>query len=64
MADALTHRGPDDEGVWADDAGAAVLGFRRLAILDLSANGHQPMESADGRFGLGLGKAREAVRSL
>lgn len=50
MAETLRHRGPDDEGVWCDpDAGFAV-GFRRLAILDLSPAGHQPMRSADGRW--------------
>lgn len=50
MAAAVEHRGPDDAGVWLDaDAG---LGFahRRLAIVDLSPHGHQPMRSADGRF--------------
>jgi asparagine synthase (glutamine-hydrolysing) len=45
----LRHRGPDDEGVWSNDTGVA-LGHTRLSILDLSALGHQPMSSADGRF--------------
>ncbi|HEU4630935.1 MAG TPA: asparagine synthase (glutamine-hydrolyzing) [Gemmatimonadaceae bacterium] len=50
MTDALRHRGPDDAGAWADvDAGVA-LGHRRLSIIDLSAEGHQPMRSASGRF--------------
>jgi asparagine synthase (glutamine-hydrolysing) len=50
MAATLHHRGPDDEGVWSDlDAGVA-LGSRRLAVVDLTAEGHQPMESASGRF--------------
>jgi asparagine synthase (glutamine-hydrolysing) len=45
----LNHRGPDDRGVWFNDAGVA-LGFARLSIVDLSPSGHQPMRSADGRF--------------
>lgn len=43
MADTLRHRGPDDQGVLV--CGAAGLGHRRLSILDLSAAGHQPMQS-------------------
>jgi asparagine synthase (glutamine-hydrolysing) len=50
MAATLVHRGPDDDGAWVDDAAGVALGFRRLAILDLSPAGHQPMESADGRW--------------
>lgn len=50
MADTIPHRGPDDAGVWADPSGRASFGFRRLAILDLSAAGHQPMASESGRF--------------
>jgi len=43
MADALMHRGPDGEGFWMNPDGLAVLGHRRLAIIDLSANAAQPM---------------------
>ena len=50
MVQALVRRGPDSEGVakWPN----AVLGHRRLAILDLSEAGHQPMLSDDGQIGL------------
>ena len=44
----LSHRGPDDSGIWNDDQ--AVLGHRRLSIIDLSPSGHQPMISADGKL--------------
>lgn len=50
MADTLWHRGPDDQGVWVDENRGIALGFRRLAILDLSPEGHQPMISPGGRF--------------
>jgi asparagine synthase (glutamine-hydrolysing) len=50
MTDALRHRGPDDEGRWLDPAAGIALGFRRLSILDLSSEGHQPMMSASGRY--------------
>jgi len=46
----IVHRGPDDSGVWADADAGVALGFRRLAILDLSPQGHQPMWSPSGRF--------------
>jgi len=49
MLDALSHRGPDDSGVWFDGEGLE-LGHRRLSIIDLSPTGHQPMASHDGRF--------------
>jgi asparagine synthase (glutamine-hydrolysing) len=48
MRDALIHRGPDSEGAYLSPGGAAGLGFRRLAIVDLSRNGHQPMGNEDG----------------
>ena len=50
MAATLAHRGPDDAGAWADEAAGVALGFRRLAIVDLSASGRQPMASSDGRY--------------
>lgn len=50
MASTLVHRGPDDDGAWVDDEAGVALGFRRLAILDLSPQGHQPMASHDGRW--------------
>ncbi|TWB56442.1 asparagine synthase (glutamine-hydrolyzing) [Nitrospirillum viridazoti] len=49
MIDRLAHRGPDDRGVWQDDSAGVALANRRLAIIDLSPLGHQPMTSADGR---------------
>jgi asparagine synthase (glutamine-hydrolysing) len=47
---ALAHRGPDGEGVLVDDDGHLALAHRRLAILDLSAAGHQPMRSPNGQY--------------
>jgi len=47
MTDAIAHRGPDGEGHWIE--GNVGLGHRRLAIIDLSPAGHQPMISADHR---------------
>ena len=46
--DAMRHRGPDDEGTWIAPAGDVGLGHRRLAIVDLSAAGRQPMGNEDG----------------
>ena len=53
MTGALSHRGPDGEGVFTD--GAMGLGHRRLAVIDLSPAGHQPMLSRDGRYALTYG---------
>jgi asparagine synthase (glutamine-hydrolysing) len=50
MTDMLVHRGPDNRGAWVDLNSGVALGFRRLAILDLSPAGHQPMFSADERY--------------
>ena len=45
MADAVKHRGPDDDGFWVE--GIVGLGHRRLSIIDLSDNGHNPMTNED-----------------
>lgn len=50
MSAAMQHRGPDDSGTWVDAQAGVALGHARLAIIDLSPAGHQPMVSADGRF--------------
>src|SRR5689334_8110222 len=49
MATPLRHRGPDDAGVWIDPLAGVAFAHRRLAILDLSPAGHQPMTSSCGR---------------
>ena len=48
--DALEHRGPDDQGQWHDASAGVALGHRRLSIVDLSTQGHQPMRSKDDRW--------------
>ncbi|OOL38564.1 asparagine synthase (glutamine-hydrolyzing) [Pseudomonas sp. FSL W5-0299] len=50
MGDALLHRGPDDHGEWLGAEGCIGLSHRRLAIVDISAAGHQPMPSKCGRY--------------
>jgi len=50
MAERIRHRGPDDDGSWGETEAGLAFAFRRLAILDLTPAGHQPMMSADGRF--------------
>ena len=50
MAGSLHHRGPDSGGVWTDGDLGVALGHRRLSIVDLSAEGHQPMLSESGRY--------------
>ena len=50
MSCALKHRGPDDKGIWVDAKTGLALGHRRLAILDLTKDGRQPMVSYGGRY--------------
>ncbi|HEX2116081.1 MAG TPA: hypothetical protein VHM01_16870 [Alphaproteobacteria bacterium] len=50
MRDAMTHRGPDDAGAWWSEDGRVGLSQRRLAIIDLSPGGHQPMSDATGEI--------------
>jgi asparagine synthase (glutamine-hydrolysing) len=48
----VAHRGPDDEGLWTDREAGVALGHRRLAIIDLSPEGRQPMTNEDGTIHL------------
>ncbi|NGZ08128.1 MAG: asparagine synthase (glutamine-hydrolyzing) [Nitrospira sp. LK70] len=50
MTEMIRYRGPDDSDVWCDADSGLALGHVRLSILDLSSAGHQPMESASGRY--------------
>jgi len=50
MLDAIAHRGPDGEGEWRDAEAAVWFGHHRLAIIDLTETGHQPMHSPSGRY--------------
>src|SRR5438105_4767090 len=50
MRDAMSHRGPDDKGLWTSADGRVSLAHRRLAIIDLSPGGHQPMADATGQL--------------
>lgn len=52
VRDRLKHRGPDDAGLWLSGDGRVALGHRRLAVIDLSPAGHQPMLSEDGRYAI------------
>jgi asparagine synthase (glutamine-hydrolysing) len=52
MGNTLAHRGPDDSGVFYDNKACIGLSFRRLSIIDLSAEGHQPMASSSGRYSI------------
>jgi asparagine synthase (glutamine-hydrolysing) len=64
MTATLAHRGPDDGGHWADPAAGVALGHRRLAVIDVSAHGHQPMLSSDGRIALSFNGEIYNYRSL
>lgn len=50
MTKTLEHRGPDDQATWIDPRAGVALGSRRLAVIDLSPTGRQPMQSASGRY--------------
>jgi asparagine synthase (glutamine-hydrolysing) len=50
MHSCISYRGPDDSGTWHDPGSGVGFAFRRLAIMDLSSAGHQPMASESGRY--------------
>src|SRR5574337_786635 len=52
MASVIAHRGPDDAGCYAESP--VALGHRRLSVIDLSRNGHQPMSNEDGSVWIGF----------
>lgn len=52
MLEKISHRGPDDEGVWVGKNNNVIFGQKRLSIIDLSVGGHQPMVSLDGNFAI------------
>lgn len=58
MTHAISHRGPDAQGCWTDHAAAIAIGHRRLAVLDPSEAGAQPMLSAGGRYVLSFSTLR------
>jgi asparagine synthase (glutamine-hydrolysing) len=68
MTVTLAHRSPDDQGTWADPDAGVALGSRRLAIIDVSPDGHQPMRSASGRYVIAYNgevyNARDLARTL
>jgi asparagine synthase (glutamine-hydrolysing) len=68
MTGTLAHRGPDDQGTWVDPTAGIALGSRRLAIIDVSPDGHQPMRSASGRYTIAYNgeayNARAIARTL
>jgi len=50
MSNILSHRGPDDSGLWVNPEKTCAMSHSRLAIIDLSSAGHQPMKSQCGRY--------------
>lgn len=64
MVKSLSHRGPDNSGVWTDDSAGLSLGHARLSVLDLSPLGKQPMISRSGRYVISLNGEIYNFRSL